>query len=526
MTSSDGAGGPRLSRRRLLQAAGVAGAGAALPLAAGCAVGDDPPEPENVVVIVIDSLRPDFVGAYGSPRVRTPHLDALFAKGLRFNRAFPEALVTVPARRSIFTGQRIFPYRDFEPVYDLGVSPGWTPIENLDRTLMKSLSDAGYRTIQVTDNPHTGFTETYKPFRLAWDEFVSIEGRVGTRNPVESVSDAEVRRWLPKALQENERYVEGMKKNLANTGYGRDEQQSDAARVFGEASQQLEDAVRRGGKFALVVDCFDPHEPWSPPREYIDLYGDPDYDGPEIGTMDYGPSGYLSKPELRRAHADYAAAVTMTDRWLGSFLDRFEQLGLADNTAIVLLADHGVLLGERGWVGKIPGELHPEMAQVPFAIVHPAGKRAGESSDYFASTHDVAPTVLSLLGIDQPHWMNGHDLSPLLDTPSGGTGDEQPPARPFHYGGMYNRYFIRTDRWVLLGDNLGGNRQLFDLTLDPGEFENVAETSRQNKRIARELYHQVIEATGGEPLPYYDDEKLATQLEAARVRKGYADPTP
>jgi arylsulfatase A-like enzyme len=519
MTSSPPAGGPRLSRRRLLQAAGVAGAGAALPLAAGCAAGDDGAgETENVVLIVVDSLRPDFVGAYGAPRAQTPNIDRLIAKGLRFNRAFPEALVTVPARRSIFTGQRIFPYRDFEPVYDLGVSPGWTPIENLDRTLMKALGDAGYRTIQVTDNPHTGFTATYKPFRLSWDVFVSIEGTVGTRNPPETVSDATAREWLPRALRANERYVDGMKKNLANTGYGRDDSESSAARVFMEATNQLEGAVRDGDPFALVIDCFDPHEPWSPPREFIDLYGDPDYRGPEIGVVDYGPSDYMSTQELRRAHADYGGAVSMMDRWLGTFLDRFEELGLGDNTAVVLLSDHGVLLGERGWVGKIPGELHPEMARVPFAIVHPEGKRAGQSSDYFASTHDVAPTILSLLGVDAPRWMDGHDLSPLLD---GG----QPPERPYHYGGMYNRFFVRTYQWVLLGDNLGGNRQLFDLTLDPGEFQNVAEASRANRRLAEDLYQQVIVATGGGPLPYYDTEELDAKLEAERRRRGYEDPT-
>jgi arylsulfatase A-like enzyme len=528
MTSSNG--GPRLSRRRLLQAAGVAGAGAALPLAAGCAIGDDDGggEPENVVLIVIDSLRPDFVGAYGAPRMHTPNLDALLAKGLRFNRAFPEALVTVPARRSIYTGQRIFPYRDFEPIADLGISPGWTGIDNLDHTLMKALKDAGYRTIQVTDNPHTGFTQTYRPFRLAWDKFVSIPGFTGTRNPPETVSDSEVLKWLPRALRDNERYFEGMKKNLANTGYGREDEEGDAARVFTEAARQLDAAARSGDKFALVVDCFDPHEPWSAPKEYIDLYGDPDYEGPEIGVIDYGPANYMSVEETRRAHANYAAAVTRTDRWLGTFLDRFDELGLGDNTAVVLLSDHGVLLGERGWVGKIPGELHPELAQVPFAIVHPGGKRAGETSEYFASTHDVAPTILSLLGIDQPRWMNGHDLSLLLDTdtPSGGTGGGKLPARDFHYGGMYNRYFIRTDRWVLLGDNLGGNRQLFDLTLDPGEWHNVAEASRANRRLTDELYQQVIDATGGDPLPYYEDEKLQKQLAAARERTGFVDPTP
>ncbi len=68
---------------------------------------------------MIDTLRPDFVGAYDSPRVKTPAIDSLAARGLRFSRAFPEALVTVPARRSIYTGKRIFPYRDFAPIADL-----------------------------------------------------------------------------------------------------------------------------------------------------------------------------------------------------------------------------------------------------------------------------------------------------------------------------------------------------------------------------------------------------------------------
>jgi arylsulfatase A-like enzyme len=238
-----------------------------------------------------------------------------------------------------------------------------------------------------------------------------------------------------------------------------------------------------------------------------------------VGVVDYGLAGYLTKDELRRAHANYGASVTMMDRWLGDFLDRFDSLELAEDTAIVLLSDHGVLLGERGWVGKIPGELHPEMAQVPFAIVHPSGRKAGQTTDYFASTHDLAPTLLSMLGIDVPSWMEGHDLSPLLD-------DEQPRARPYHYGGMFNRYYVRTDQWVLLGDNIGGNRQLFDLTLDPAELENVWDKSRANRRLAEELYQQVLEATGGGPLPYYDSEELQAILQRKREREGFVDPTP
>jgi arylsulfatase A-like enzyme len=501
-----------LTRRRLIQAGAIAGAGAAIPWVAGCAEGDaDEREVRNVVLIVLDSLRPDFVGAYGSRRVHTPNIDGLISKGLRFNRAFPEALVTVPARRSIYTGHRIFPYRNFEPHADLGISPGWEPIEDLDRTLVKVLRDEGYRTVQVTDNPPVGFSSSYRDFRLTWDEWVSIEGRVGTRNPPETVSDREVRRWLPRELWSNDRYTNGMKKNLANTGYGKDEEESDAARVFKEARRQLDQLSASSKPFLLTVDCFDPHEPWSPPPEYLDMYADEDFDGP-VGVLQYGRQGYLTTEELRRARISYAASTTMTDKWVGHFLDRFYELGMDSDTAIVFLSDHGFLMGERGWVGKIPDSLHPELAQVPFAIVHPDGRAAGEVSYHFASTHDVAPTILSMLGVQTPRWMDGQNLSVLLD-------GEQPPAREWHYGGMFNRFFVRTDEWVLLGDNLGGNRKLYDLTLDPNEIHDV---EGKNRKVSEELYRRLVAETG--KLPYYDSEVLERKISILRERVGWKDP--
>jgi hypothetical protein len=126
----------RLSRRRLLQAGAAGAAGAAILPAAGCSDddGDDGGGAEdrdlNVLVLIIDSLRPDHVGAYGSPQIRTPNIDALANRGLRFSRAFPEAMVTVPARRSIFGSRRIFPFRDWKPNKEIGTSPGWLPIDD------------------------------------------------------------------------------------------------------------------------------------------------------------------------------------------------------------------------------------------------------------------------------------------------------------------------------------------------------------------------------------------------------------
>ena len=97
----------------------------------------------------------------------------------------------------------------------------------------------------------------------------------------------------------------------------------------------------------------------------------------------------------------------MTDHWLGKFLEAFREKKLHENTVILLLSDHGYLLGERGVTGKVPSQLHPELAQVPFIVAHPDGRAAGEASSHFASTHDVGPTLLSLVGRGPPELDGG-----------------------------------------------------------------------------------------------------------------------
>jgi arylsulfatase A-like enzyme len=484
----------RLSRRGFVKAGAAGAAGAAFLPAAGC----DVPFAEgnegrlNVLLLIIDSLRPDHVGAYGSPRIQTPNIDSLAARGLRFNRAFPEAMVTIPARRSIFTSKRIFPFRDFVPNEELGRSPGWLPIDDPENTTFTSvLKKAGYWTAQVSDNPHLAFTKAYEPFRQSFDRWDTIVGQSGFRQPPESVPMETVNHWLPPVLRDD-RYLPGMRKYLANTGAGEDEEETCAARVYSKAAEVLDEAILRQ-PFCLTVDSFDPHEPWSPTKKYIDMYGDPNYEGTEVGVTRYGNSGYLTQDELRRVHDVYAAEVTMTDVWLGKFLERFFEKKLHENTVIVLLSDHGYLLGERGQTGKVPSQLHPELAQVPLIVIHPDGRAAGEVSSHFASTHDVGPTLLSMADVERPSWMEGLDLSPLLD------GEQPDDPRPFHYGGMYNRFFIRTDDWVLIGDNRGKERKLHDLTQDPHEFFDVV---KDYPGLSEELYQQVLEAAGG-PLPYY-----------------------
>jgi len=483
----------RMRRRRFLQAGAAGAAGAAVLPAAGCSMDESGAGgPLNLLLVIIDSLRPDHVGAYGSARVKTPHVDRIAGRGVRFNRAFPEAMVTIPARRSIFTTKRIFPFRNFVPNRELGISPGWLPIDDVEHTFTSELRRHGYWVAQVSDNPHLGFTKAYEPFRRSFDHWKSVEGQSGFVRPPGSIPLRTVYDWLPPQVRD-ERYIPGMRKYLANSGGGVNEEETCAARVFKEAANTLQEARLRQ-PFCLTVDCFDPHEPWSPPPKYVDMYRDPEYRGQNIGVTRYGFARNWSRTELRHLHAIYAAEVTLTDVWLGHFLDRFVELGLDENTVILLLSDHGYLLGERGYTGKVPSQLHPELAQVPFVIAHPDRRAAGGTSSYFASTHDVGPTLLSMVGIDPPDWMEGTDLSVVLD------GGEPAERRDFHYGGMYNRFFIRTDDWVLIGDNRGLERHMYDLHLDPREQVNVRD---RHPDVNEELYRTVLDAAGG-PLPYYE----------------------
>jgi arylsulfatase A-like enzyme len=228
------------------------------------------------------------------------------------------------------------------------------------------------------------------------------------------------------------------------------------------------------------------------------MYGDPDYRGVEpVRQLNKRADEYLPDGErelmLDRMRALYAAEVTLTDRWLGVFMDRLHDLRLDEDTIVVLVSDHGFFLGEHGLTGKLHEYLHPELTHVPLIWVDPAGRRAGEREAYRASTHDIGPTLLAMAGVEPPEGMEGTDLSPLLDG-----GDA--PAREHSIGGYSDSFYIRSDDWALHGLNRPGDFRLYDLRADPSERRNVAAA---HPRLVREMHRHVVETLGGR-LPFYD----------------------
>jgi arylsulfatase A-like enzyme len=478
------------TRRKFLEA------GASMALAA--ALADMPAwsaaRRPNFLVVVIDTLRADHLGCYGGHGL-TPAMDELARRGLRFTHCYPEAMATVPARRSILTGRRVWPFRHWHEWPGLLNTPGWAPISDPDETFTSALNRAGYWTAYVTDNPWLGFARHYAPFRESFDRFERFSGQIGRAPASTRVPKADLEQWLIPELGRVVSVEERMRRFIATGGYWRDESISWAAKVFGAAAQALDRAKQRQ-PFALVADTYEPHEPWTPPRAYIDLYGDPAYDGPEPGTSRYmRVSEWLSPkragPVLERMRALYAAEVTMTDRWLGVLLARLRELALEEDTVIVLVGDHGHLLGEHGWTGKIASILHPPLIHVPLIIVDP--RAAPRKTSYLAQTHDIGPTLLSLAGVRRQEGMDGVDLSPLL------RGSRPREWRKFAYGGYANWHYARAHEWAYVANNFGEGRRLYDLERDELEENNIAR--RHRRRI--DALDAAIRRRAGRRIPVY-----------------------
>lgn len=215
----------------------------------------------------------------------------------------------------------------------------------------------------------------------------------------------------------------------------------------------------------MSIDAYDPHEPWDPPRSYVDRYDDPDYDGIEPIRPLYGGDDYLDERLLTRTRALYAGDLTLADHWMGNSLQRLDELGLADSTLVVFYSDHGHSLGERGVVGKSPSQLYAEMVDVPLIMRHPEGAGAGRTTDFLASLHDLAPTILAATGVAAPAEMEGID-----------------------------------ERMTLIASNRKYNPKLFDREEDPDERRNLAD--ERPDEVDR-LWDAVIADAGGKPPPRY-----------------------
>lgn len=408
----------------------------------------------NIVVVVSDTFRRDHLGTYGNDWIRTPALDRLANRSVVFDNHLIGSFPTMPARADLLTGRLSLTFMT------------WAPLPQDIPTLPALLSEAGYLTMGIVDTPF--YVRNGFGYDRGFQDFLWVRGQ-GDARRMEERLDARAT-WR----HESDRWV---------------------ARTVTAAEEWLERNHRE--RFFLLVDVWDPHEPWNPPEYYTRLYA-PDYDGRETETCydDWRAAG-LTEDDVRLSHATYAGEVTMVDRWVGRLVEKLDLLGISDDTVLVFLSDHGYYFGEHGYLGKSVWDaeletqgwspLYREIVEVPLLVRMPGA--ASRRTPALTTLVDVPATILDLVGVALPDGLAGRSFAPVLRGETDAHRDLVVSGWPLEY--QKGRITIAVDSWprrvahdqpfTVTGRGLslvvGGaedDLELYDLVDDPDEARNVA----------------------------------------------------
>jgi len=447
----------------------------------------------NLIFIIIDSLNADHVGINGNDWIKTPGLDKFGQESVRFTGAYPESLPTVPVRRAVHTGRRVFPFADWRYWKPVPV-PGWQPFGEDETTLAETLREQDFRTAFFTDCFHL-----FRPggnFHRGFHEWQFIRGNSfdGFRSGTEHPEVCDFKKYFPDEIEKGEGHVFGgiayaeLNRYLRNVELMRGEEESLQAQVFRGAMTWL-DENQDADNFFLVIDSFKPHEPWLPPRWCSRLYEDGEYTGTEIirpeYTLDCASIGYT--PEMvKHMQALYAGEVTLLDRWLGFFLQKLEYMGLYENTVVAVMSDHGVGVGDNGIVGKPLSAHYPQLMDLVMMVKAPG--IAPTVVDSIVYNIDLFPTFFNLMGLPLPWKVDGLDLTPLM------TGKKE-SLRDYATCSWKEWNSVRTRQYQFMGTRDESQARLYDLTEDPDCRVDLA---ADKPSVVKEMFGLLRQDAGGE----------------------------
>ena len=444
----------------------------------------------NVIFLMNDTLRRDHLAAYGLPApwerpghagepfIQTPNLNRLADESARFERFYCASYPTIPCRFDCFSGRFGFPTR------------GWQPLEADDVVLAEVVAEHGYVPMLIYDTPMLG-NDSYN-YTRGFAGYDFIRGQHADRYNVDPIDPP-----LPAAPHKLNN-VYRTKLYLRNTANRRSERDWMCAKTIATATDWLE-RNRRREDFVLWVDMWDPHEPFDAPSFDLARYADPSFSGDAVIYPQYGRGDYLTDAERNHVRALYAGLVTCADRWVGRLLETLDTVGLAKNTLVVYLSDHGHLFGDHDLQGKPTGpfgRLYEVTTRVPLLIRHPGGLGAGQRIDGLAQHPDLLPTVLEFLGIPVPSTVQGQSLWPLIEgrarnvhayafsgrysrTAGGRPRDPRAHQDATAFDGWVGTdqggepITVTTEEWSYVYSPAGNIRELYNLRADPDQRVNV-----------------------------------------------------
>ncbi len=462
------------------------------------------PRKTNVLFIAVDDLRPQLA-CYGHPQIRSPHIDRLASRGLRFDRAYCQQAVCAPTRASLMTGTR----PDTTRVHDLQ-----TPLNTVRPDLVsipRHFKNHGYETVSLgkiyhhaNEDPHAWSAPPWRP-QGAW------AGR-GYLDPLSRIAVRQSDAVMRAAYEESVRA--GKKPPPPAYGRGPAYEAPDVADNAYPDGMACDRAIAelqrlRSRPFFLAVGFLKPHLPFNAPKKYWDLYSPSDIElpsrsdwpenMPKLAGSAWGElrnytaipgAGPVDAATLRMLIHGYYACVSFMDAQVGRLVAELDRLGLRENTAIVLWGDHGWKLGDYGaWCKHTNFELD---TRVPLIFSLPGQKNAGAATSALVEFVDVYPTLAEACGLEIPRQCEGASLLPLFDDPRRKWKAAAFSQYPRGRGVM--GYTLRTERWRYT--EWGGGDQgseLYDHEKDPRERTNLASDPKYAATVAemKALLHKV-----------------------------------
>ena len=472
---------------------------ASLGSAASCYAGEA--RKPNVLFIAVDDLN-TRIGCYGDPVAKTPNLDRLAQRGVRFDRAYCQFPLCNPSRVSLLLGRYPTTTDTIDFARPALLGRDWV-------TLTEHFRVSGYE-VQLRGKIY------HYPEPKPWS---AGEEAVLKEQETHRKMVADLTRWEPyrslapppsswvKMLRTWANVFHPVPDDLkidAETNTTDYEWQADVKNTK-QALALLKQGAQSGKPFFLGLGFYKPHVPLVAPQKFFDLYPPEKMALPE----DFAPTPtaddsvprhalrynldlfYEERPTPERAKAAiaaYYACISFMDEQLGIVLDELERLGLRDNTVIVLWGDHGWHLGEKGMWAK--GTVFDVSARAPLIIVDPRLKTAGQACPRTVEFVDIYPTLVDLCGFAGPPGLEGRSLAPLLNNP---TGAWDKPALSVVARESWLGRSIRTERWCYT--EWDGGRygvELYDHQADPREMKNLAPDSQHAATVAelRAKLHQ------------------------------------